>query len=482
MHKRFVFNIIARILMIVCLIMIIPLGWAIYDDPHSREVEAFAETICLGFFLSAIAIYSFRINKKVKVSAKDGLAIVGLSWVFLSLLGALPLYFSGVVPHFTDAFFEIVSGFTTTGATIFPDVEALPRGILFWRSLTHWLGGMGIIVLYVALLPALGVSGFQLYKAEAPGLNIERSDPRVKETAKNLWTIYFSLSFILAALFLLGGMDLFEALCHTFATMSTGGFSTRNASMGAFSPFIQWVTIVFMFLAGVNFALHFQALKGKPSKYFKNEEFIVYLITTVLLIGVFSFILNATHFSEAPFRESAFQVVAILTTTGFTTADFDMWPNTLRFLLLLMMVVGGCGGSTAGGMKIIRMLLSVKISFRSVFQAALPNAVMPIRISDRAIGEKIVSTVLTYFAIFMFLFFIGAILFLAFEGCSLETATSASISALSNIGPGLDGIGATKNFAWVSTPGKWLLIFLMLAGRLELYSFLMLFIFSSWKR
>ncbi len=482
MHKRFVFNIISRILLIVCFVMLIPLGWALYDNPNSREVNAFVETICLGFFVSLIAIFSVRINKKIKVSVKDGLAIVGLSWVFLSLFGALPLYLSGVVPHFTDAFFETVSGFTTTGATIFTDVEVLPRGILFWRSLTQWIGGMGIIVLYVAILPALGVSGFQLYKAEAPGLNIERSEPRVKETAKNLWIIYLSLSLLLAALFMAGGMDVFEALCHTFATMSTGGFSTHNASMGAFSPFIQWVTIVFMFLAGINFALHFQAIRGKPNKYFKNEEFIVYLLATILLIAVFGVILHATHYSVAPLRESVFQVVSILTTTGFTTADFDMWPNTLRFLMLLMMVVGGCGGSTAGGMKIIRMLLAVKISFRSVFQAALPNAVMPIRISDKAITEKVVSTVLTYFAIFIFLFFIGAILFLAIEGCSLETATSASISALSNIGPGLDAIGATKNFAWVSMPGKWLLIFLMLAGRLELYSFLMLFIFSSWKR
>lgn len=482
MHKRFVFNIISRIVLIVCFIMLLPLFWAIYDDPGSAEAGAFLKTICLGGILSFISIKSFQINKRVTVSAKDGLAIVGLSWIILSLLGALPLYLSGATVSFTDAFFEIVSGFTTTGATIFTDIESLPRGILFWRSLTQWLGGMGIIVLYVALLPALGVSGFQLYKAEAPGLNMERTEPRVKETAKNLWSIYFSLSFLLAALLILGGMDVFDSLCHTFSTMSTGGFSTKNTSIGAYGPYIQWVITFFMFLAGTNFTLHYLAVNGKFQRYLKNEEFIVYLLSCTLLVAVFCIILSATHFSTAPLREGAFHVVSILTSTGYTTVDFDMWPNTLRFLTILIMVVGGCGGSTAGGMKIIRMLLAVKISFRSVFQAALPNAVMPIRINDKSVTEKTVSSILTYFAIFMFLFFIGAILFLAFEGCSLETATSASISALSNIGPGLDAIGAAKNFAWVSFPGKWLLIFLMLAGRLELYSFLMLFIASTWKR
>jgi trk system potassium uptake protein TrkH len=482
MHKRFVFNIVSRIIMIVCLIMLVPLGWAIADDVHSREVIAFIETILGGLVLASIALFFFRVNKKVKVSAKDGLAIVGLSWIFLSLLGAMPLYLSGVVPNFTNAFFEIVSGFTTTGATIFSDVEVLPRGILFWRSLTHWLGGMGIIVLYVALLPALGISAFQLYKAEAPGLNIERADPKVKETAKHLWSVYFILSLLSVGFLMFGGMDVFDALCHTFATMATGGFSTKNASMAAFSPFIQWVTIGFMFLAGVNFALHFQAFRGKLNVYFKNEEFIVYLCATFGLISVFTVILNMTDITLAPLRDSVFQVVAILTTTGYSTVDFDTWPNTLRFLLLLMMFVGGCGGSTAGGMKIVRMFLAVKISFRSIFQAVLPNAIMPVRINDRMINEKTTTGVLTYFSIFIFLFFIGSILFLAFEGCSLETAISATISALGNIGPGLDQVGATKNFGWVSPPGKWLLIFLMLAGRLELYSFLILFIPSTWRK
>jgi len=484
MHKRFVINIVSRIYLIACCVMTAPLGWAVYDNPHSRETKAFLWSISIGMIIATVFLFTFRLRKEDhrKINAKDGLAIVGLSWLFLSLLGALPLFLSGVVSSFTDAFFEITSGFTTTGATIFTDVEILPRGILFWRSLTHWLGGMGIIVLYIALLPALGTNAFQLYKAEAPGITAERVEPQIKETAKNLWGIYFLFSFLEVVLLMAGDMPLFDALCHTFGTMATGGFSTKNASIGAYSPYIQWVVIAFMFMAGTNFVLHYQLIRRRPKALFYNEEFRLYTFLVLTLVPIAAFILMRAELSGEPFRDAAFQIVSILTTTGYTTANFDLWPNALRFLLVLLMFAGGCGGSTGGGMKLVRILLSVKVALRSIVQSVFPNAVLPVRFNDKALSDKLILAVLSYFIVFMILFFVGTILFLIIESCDLVTALTASISALSNIGPGLAKVGATQNFAWVSIPGKWLLSFLMLAGRLELYSILILLMPTTWKK
>lgn len=484
MHKRFVANIVSRIALVVCFMMFVPLGWAVYDNPHSREVNAFLMSIFIGVVLASSCLFIFRLKKEdsQKINTKDGLSIVGLSWLFLSFLGALPLFLSGVVTTFTDAFFEIVSGFTTTGATVFADVEALPRGILFWRSLTHWLGGMGLIVLYIALLPALGTNAFQLYKAEAPGISAERIEPQIKETAKNLWGIYFLFSFLEAVLLMAGDMPLFDALCHTFGTMATGGFSTKNASIGAYGPYIQWVVIFFMFLAGTNFVLHYQLLKGRLKTLIRNEEFRIYALVVGVLISAFAVALHRSGASVQPFRDAAFQVVSILTTTGYTTADFDLWPHALRFILVLLMFTGGCGGSTGGGLKLIRVILSVKAALRSVVQTVFPNAVLPVRFNANALPDKLVLTVLAYFVVFMLLFFSGTVLFLITESCDLVTALTASISALSNIGPGLARVGAAQNYAWVSLPGKWLLTFLMLAGRLELYSVLILLVPSTWKK
>jgi len=484
MHKRFVVNIVSRICLVVCFVMTLPLAWAVYDDPNSRESKAFIISILMGIIIACAFLLIFRLKKedKQRINAKDGLAIVGLSWIFLSLLGALPLFLSGVVSTFTDAFFEIVSGFTTTGATIFVDVEVIPRGILFWRSLTHWLGGMGIIVLYIAILPALGTNAFQLYKAEAPGITAERIEPQIKETAKNLWGIYFLFTFLEVVLLMVGEMPLFDALCHTFGTVATGGFSTKNASIGAYSPYIQWIIILFMFLAGTNFVLHYQLIKGRPKALYFNEEFRVYILLIVMLVSIFSFVLMKSGISAEPFRDAVFQVIAILTTTGYTTANFDLWPNFLRFSLVLLMFIGGCGGSTGGGVKLIRFILSIKVAMHSVIQTVFPNAVMPIKFNTRALSDKLVLAVLSYFIVFVFLFFSGTALFLMTESCDLITAATASISALSNIGPGLGKVGANENFAWVSSSGKWLLTFLMLAGRLELYSILILLVPATWKK
>ncbi|MCA9400114.1 MAG: TrkH family potassium uptake protein [Candidatus Omnitrophica bacterium] len=484
MHKRFVVNITARIVFFVSLVMLIPLLWGVVENSHSLEVKAFMETILIGTIGSGIILLFFRIPKETlqKINTKDGLAIVGFSWICLSALGALPLYLSHVVPSYTDAFFEIVSGFTTTGATIFTDIEALPKGILFWRSLTHWLGGMGIIVLYIALLPALGGNTYQLYKAEAPGLTVERVEPSIRETAKNLWTIYFTLSIAETLLLMLFGMSLFDALCHTFGTMATGGFSTKNASVAAYGPGVQWVIIVFMFLAGMNFIFHYQIAHGQWKSVFKNEEFRYYSGIILVVSVVFSGVLFFTNISDHAVRESIFQVVSILTTTGFTTADFSLWPYFEQFVLVVLMFIGGCGGSTGGGMKIVRIVLSTKIAARSVIQTIYPNAILPIKFNKMAVPDRLVIAVSSYFIVFLLLFFMGSALLCLTERCDILTAITAAISALGNIGPGLGDVGPIHNYGWVSHAGKWVLVFLMLAGRLELYSILILLVPSTWKK
>ncbi|UCG38117.1 MAG: TrkH family potassium uptake protein, partial [bacterium] len=390
MHKRLVFNIVSRILLVTSLTMFLPLGWAVWDDHSSMETRAFIITILLGFLL-VVTVRRFLPATEDDfnvMGAKDGLAVVGLSWLVVSLVGALPFYLSGVTPTYADAFFETVSGFTTTGATVLTWIEGQPRGILFWRSLTHWLGGMGIIVLSVALLPAIGRGAYQLYRAEAPGPTAERLRPRMKETAKTLWTVYFLLSMAETLLLMIGGMPLFDALCHTFGTMATGGFSTRNASIGAYGGYVQWVVILFMFLAGCNFLLHYQGLRGKVGVYWRSEEFRIYLSLVLLFVPVFTFILALTGsgFSEQTLRQAGFQVVSILTTTGYTTADFNLWPALLKITLILLMFVGGCAGSTGGGMKVIRVYVAVKTGFMSIIRAILPNVVMPLKVDSKPVS------------------------------------------------------------------------------------------------
>ncbi len=484
MHKRLVFSIVSRIVLIVSFLMLVPLAWAVKDNPRSEEVDAFLLTITLGLTMAFVSRFFLRIKPEEfeKINAKDGLAVVGVAWLFLSFFGALPLYLTGTVPTYIDGFFEITSGFTTTGATVLTNIEIVPRGILFWRSLTHWLGGMGIIVLCLALLPMLGQNAFQLYKAEAPGLTVERIQPRIKQTAFMLWTVYFVLSLAETVLLMIGKMPLFDALCHTFGTMATGGFSTKNASIGYYSPYIQWVIIVFMFLAGGNFILHYLALRGRLRAYWKSEEFRVYALIILLTVPVFAVVLSCCSSQISPVRAAAFQVVSIMTTTGYVTADFDLWPEVLRFSLIVLMFIGGCGGSTGGGMKVVRALVAGKTAVRSVVQSVFPNLVHPIKFNGLPINPRLVMSVMSYFVLFMLLFFGGTLALTITERCDLVTAFSASIASLSNIGPGLGRVGAVQNYAWVSLPGKTVLIFLMLAGRLELYSILVLLVPATWKK
>lgn len=486
MHKRLVFSMASRILFIGVLMMGFPLLWALYDNWQSLEVSAFRGTIILGLIFSLFGILRFPIKKSdyKKLTAKDGLGIVGLSWILLSFFGSLPFYWSQSVPSFMDAIFETVSGFTTTGASVITDIESLPRGILFWRSMTHWIGGMGIIVLFVALLPALGQKASQLFKAEAPGISVEKTEPRIKETAKHLWYVYFALSLSQTLMYMLAGMGFYDALCHTFGTMATGGFSTKNASMAAFDPTIQWITIIFMFLAGVNFIFHYYSFRGKPQTVLKSEEFRVYTSVIVICTVFFALIIWESYFPpiEQALREGAFQVIAIVTTTGYVTADFSLWPPMLKFMLVLLMFMGGCGGSTGGGMKVARVLVTVKAILRSIKQAVLPNAVLPVKIDGKSLNERVIISVLTYFTLYIILFFLGTFFFAITEQCEIVTAFTASVSALSNIGPGLGKVGPMENYAWISPAGKSILCFLMLAGRLELYAVLILLLPASWRK
>lgn len=418
------------------------------------------------------------------LTIRESYLIVTLAWVSAAVFGALPYWFAGVASPL-DAFFESISGFTTTGASIFPDPESLPLGILFWRDLSQWLGGMGIIVLVVAVLPFLGVGGMQLFRAEVPGPTPERLQPRIRQTASILWRVYVGLTAAQVILYLLGGMSLYDAVTHAFGTLPTGGFSTKTASIGAFtSPYIQYVTIVFMYLAGVNFSLHFRALRGRPRSMLEDEEWRFY---TLLLLSAVVIILGAhliagTYDSlEGAFRASAFQVVSIGTTTGYATADYVTWPALTQGVLFFLMFVGGMAGSTGGGMKTMRLWAALKQGVIELRKHLHPRAVVVTRVGGKVVHEGVMLNILAFMLLFVASFIVGSLL-LAALGVDLVTAAGASAAAIGNIGPGLAGVGPTGNYSWMPGAGKIVLSALMLLGRLEIYTVLVLFHPEFWRR
>ncbi len=411
---------------------------------------------------------------------REGFAVVAFSWLLAGLLGALPYLLSGTLSP-VDALFESVSGFTTTGSSVFASLEDLPRGLLFWRSLTQWLGGMGIIVLSLAILPFLGIGGAQLYQAEMPGLVKDRLTPRIQDTARILWTVYFLFTLAETLLLLLGGLSFYEALCHAFTTMATGGFSTRTASIGAFqSAYVDYVVVVFMFLAGTNFALHYRFLKGDLRAYLRDEEFRFYLLT-VFLATLACLIFTADRYDPlSGLRYGLFQVVSIMTTTGFATADYDTWPQVLRLLMVILMLFGGMAGSTGGGLKQVRMLLLfrfIRIQFRKLLH---PRAVENLKYQREKVPPEVQNSLFGFFALY-FLIFFGASLIVCAQGLDLETGVSAVAATLNNIGPGLSGVGPTRNFADLPELSKLVLTFCMLAGRLELFPVILILTRGYWK-
>ena len=415
---------------------------------------------------------------------RDGYLIVTLGWLGMSLVGTLPYLLSGSIPNFTNAFFETLSGFTTTGASILNDIESLPKGILFWRSLTQWMGGMGIIVLAVAILPLLGIGGMQLFVAEAPGLKPDKLQPRITATARRLWIIYVGLTFAEFVLLILGGMSVFDALNHSLTTMATGGFSTKQDSIAYYdSAYIQYIIVLFMFLAGTNFTLTYFGFKGRFRKVWANEEFRVYLITTLILglivsVGVFA---NSDKGIEQSFRDALFQVVSIVTTTGFVSADYTLWGPALSILFFMFMFMGASAGSTAGGVKIVRHTLLLKNGILELKRQIHPSAIIPVRLNRKAVSPEITSNVLAFIMIYLTIYVISTFI-MGLIGVDFVTALGSVATSLGNIGPGFGAVGPVHNFAHLPAAGKWFLSFLMLLGRLELFTVLILITPYFWTK
>ncbi len=455
--------------------------WSLYYREQSTIIGILRANSIL--VMVAIAFYFYGRSFKGLISRKEALIVVGFGWFLAGALGSLPYLFCGVFDSFTDAFFETVSGFTTTGSTVLSDIESVPKGILFWRSLTQWLGGMGIIVLFVAVLPHLGFSGKVLFKHEIPGPLPENLRPRIKETARALWKIYLGFSAAETMLLMLGGMNLFDALCHTFSTMSTGGYSTKNASIGHFnSEYIELIVIIFMFIAGVNFSLYYSSFKGNIKIFARDIEFRVYFC--ILAVSILFLMLDIHHIHSGVWeslRYGAFQAVAIATTTGFGTDNFNLYPDASRILLVVLMFIGGCAGSTGGGMKVFRVIVLVKLAKREIIKIFHPNRVIQIRIGGVVLDDALVSLIGGYFIIFILIFVLGS-LFMSLLGLDIITASSSVIATLSNIGPGLEKVGSIENYAFIPDMGKLFLSLCMVLGRLELFAIMVLFIPDFWRK
>lgn len=462
--------------------LLLPMAWSIYYGDGMLPRLFLAMVIIVG--LGLIAFFLFRSKDKTSLTHREGMAAVGLSWFFIGLAVSFPYMLCGDFNSFTDAVFESVSGITTTGATILGNVEGLPKSILMWRALSQWLGGMGIIVLSLAILPFLGVGGMQLYKAEVTGPFRDKLKPRIKDTASVLWKVYVLLTVIMTILLLLGGMNLYNALCHTFATVATGGFSTWNNSVAHYpSAYIQWVIIIFMFLGGVSFSLHYAFLNGDYRAYFKNSEFRFYLGVVVFASLTIAFGLYGSQYSgiELSVRTAAFQVVSLITTTGFATADYEQWSFYAQALLVLLLFIGGCGGSTAGGLKCMRVVLLIKYIYHEIYRLVHPRAVRHVKMGNEPVSPDVLSAVSTFFILYLGIFVVSS-LALTIMGVDLATSFTAVATCMGNVGPGLGSIGPVENFGSLPALAKWLLSVCMLIGRLEIYTVLLLFIPEFWRR
>lgn len=485
MNKRAVFHLVAYMTLVIGLAMIACAGISLsYHEPLEIQMSLVKSGVIAVLCAAVVGVLT---RGEINLSRRDGFGIVTFGWISAMIFGSLPYIFSGVIEHPVSAMFETMSGFTTTGASVLSNLEEIPRGIHFWRALTHWFGGMGVLVLCVAILPFLGVGGMQIYRAEMPGPSKDRLTPRIATTAKLLWGVYALLTVIEAFLLkFAGGMDWFDSFCHAFGTMATGGFSTRSASVGAYdSAMIDTIITVFMFLAGVNFSLHYYALTGKPGRYFKDPEFRFYSIFIVCATLFLTFNIWSTGWADGSltrcFRDSAFTATSIITTTGFGTADFDQWPNASRLLLVAMMFMGGCAGSTGGGMKIVRVFIMFKKMLRELKLFMRPSAVIQMKLGGKPVEQEIISHIAAFFAIFMLIFTVGSFI-MTFFTPDLETAATSVVATLGNIGPGLNAVGVTQNFAGIPPLGQGILTFFMLLGRLELYTVLILFLPSFWKK
>ncbi len=481
LNSRFILLVLGLLLVVEGVFMVLSGGISWLFGEFDLPYHFISAAICIG--LGGVTA-GMNWNAPKKIGKREGYLIVTLVWVVFSLFGLLPFWLSGAIPSFTDSFFETMSGFTTTGSSILNDIEALPHGLLFWRSLIQWLGGMGIIVLSLAILPILGVGGMQMFVAEVPGPAPDKLHPRITETAKRLYGIYVMFTFAEAILLYFGGMTPFDAICHSFTTMATGGYSTKQASMAYFSsPYLQYVVVLFMFIAGANFTLSYSALHGRFKKVIKDEEFRYYLgfvLVISIIVGGVLYYTDSSMGIERAWRDGVFQVVSIITTTGYATADYLLWVPFLSIIIFLLMFLGGSAGSTGGGIKIVRIVLLMKNSLFELKRLVHPNAVIPVRYNTRAVGQGIVINVLAFIVFYMMIVGVSTVI-MSIMGFDLNTAFGAVATSIGNIGPGLGDVGPALNFYQVPGFGKWFLSFLMLIGRLELFTVILLFSPYFWK-
>jgi trk system potassium uptake protein TrkH len=457
---------------------LLPLGFSFYDRDGLHLIFTFQITgmVLLGLILRFFA------KRPTELNIREGFLTVALSWVTLSLFGSVPFMASGYISDLTSAFFETMSGFTTTGASILTNIEALPKSLLLWRNMTQWLGGMGVIALAVAILPILGVGGVQLFKAEVPGPLKDKISPRISGTAKILWGVYLIFTVAEIILLMFGGLSFFESICTTFGTMATGGFSPRNANIAAYpSAYVHYIIILFMFMAGVNFSLHYWALRGRLNHYFSNPEFRFFLgvIASALGLIVLARLVSGEIFSEELVRSSLFHTVSLVTTTGFVTQNYEDWIFIAQLILVSLMFIGGCTSSTGGGIKNVRILILLKYIGAELKKLFYPHGIFPIKMGDKFVSERIVSNIIGFTALYILIFFFGVA---AMVGLGLDTNTSigAVAATLGNVGPGIGSVGPMENYSHIPILGKWILSFLMMVGRLEIYTVLVLFTRHFW--
>ncbi len=486
MNFKMIGRFLSMIIAIEAAFMLPALGISLFNGEQAA-VSAFGYTLGIMALTGGLLFLLCRKAGKL-FGAREGMVCVGFSWIVLSILGCLPFILSGTIPHWVDAFFEIVSGFTTTGSSVVSDVEALPRGLLYWRSFSHWLGGMGVLVFLLAIVPAGKDTGFTMHllRAESPGPDVGKLVPKMKSSAMILYLIYIVMTVINVLFLLAGGMPLLDALCTAFGTAGTGGFGIYNDSMASCTPYIQYVTAVFMFLFGVNFSCYYLLLLKQFKAVFRDEELRLYVaiaVVTAILIGVNIFQKNAAVYGdvEAVIRHSTFQVSSIMTTTGYTTVDFDLWPAFSKGLILMLMMIGACAGSTGGGFKVSRVLLLFKSLRRNIQQILNPKKVQVVRNNGASVSETVLGNAHAYLAAYVIIVVI-CYLIVSLDGYSAETTLSAVLSCFNNIGPGLDSVGPLRNFGVLSDLSTFILSLAMLAGRLEIFPILLLFSRSTWTR
>jgi len=479
MNYAIVFRLLSYILLCESALLMLPAATsAIYGEWSVLGAFLITAALCVVF---GLLLRLAKPTSKV-FYMREGFATTALSWIVISIMGAVPFVLTGCIPDPIDALFETVSGFTTTGASILPAVEGLPRGILLWRSFTHWIGGMGVLVFLLTLLPLTGGSHVNLMKAESPGPQVDKLVPKVQSTAKLLYGIYLALTLAQLVFLMAGGMPLFESLLTAFGTAGTGGFGFKNDSFAQFSPYIQWVVTIFMILFGVNFNFYFLLLLRRFRRAVSSEEVRAYLGIILVSIGIITLNIRSMYsgLGEA-LRHAAFQVGSIITTTGFSSCDFDLWPTLSKQLLVLLMFVGACAGSTGGGMKVSRILIFRKTVGKELKQAMHPQVVAPVRMDGKLLSHETIRTTNVYLCAYLFILVVS-IMLISLDGFDMVTNFTAVAATLNNIGPGLSQVGPMMNFAGFSNPAKLVLIFDMLAGRLELFPMLVLFLPSAWRK